>query len=418
MEDGKPHRLQRSFAIFHYPFSLRPALFSGRLVHRRRFVGACLVAAAVILWAPFVSEVRRWIRTEFPGHFVLIVGSAIALIIGGALLATLLRIRHRRALRYGALAAAVLIGVAYSLRYADGRPEIDVVERFHFVEFGLITLLFYRAWRPLDDLSMFVLPALAGLLVGTLEEWFQWFIPVRVGEVRDVFLNGAAITSGLLFSVAVDPPAAITKQLRPGSIRRIAQFASVVIMVFAGFFHSVHLGYAIQDAELGTFRSRYTAGRLADLSAQRTRQWATRPPPLTIPRLSREDQYLTEGIEHVMERNELWGRGDAAGAWHENRILEKYFAPVIDTPSYHSTSGHRWPGEQRANAQVAATLAAEASPRRSAYVSQSNPAPIFTWPIWLYWLSIAAVVISLTAASRLVERRRRLPIAAGTHTAS
>jgi hypothetical protein len=75
----------------------------------------------------------------------------------------------------------VLIGVGYSLRFADGRPDVDVVERFHFVEFGVITLLFYRAWRPLNDLSIVVLPLLAGLLVGTLEEWFQWFIPVRVG---------------------------------------------------------------------------------------------------------------------------------------------------------------------------------------------------------------------------------------------
>jgi hypothetical protein len=252
-----------------------------------------------------------------------------------------------------------------------------------------------------------VLPFLAGLLVGTLEEWLQWFIPIRVGEVRDVFLNSAAIASGLLFSVAVDPPATLTTRLRPGSIRRIAQFASVVILVFAAFFHSVHLGYEIADAEIGAFRSRYRADQLAGLSAERARQWAAHPPPLTVPRLSREDQYMTEGIEHVMERNELWGRGDIASAWLENRILEKYYAPVIETPSYHSKTAPRWPAEQRANAERAAALPAAAASPRPAYVSQSNPAPMFTWPLWLYWLSVAALAILVIAGSWVVDRPRR-----------
>jgi hypothetical protein len=375
-------------------------------VHRGRFALACLAAAAVVLWAPFVSDIRRWIRTEFPGHFVLIVGTSIAIVIGGALLVTLLRIRERRALRYGALAAAVLLGVGYSLRYAQGRPDVDVVERVHFVEFGVITLLFYRAWRPLGDWSAFVLPFLAGLLVGTLEEWFQWFIPVRVGEMRDIFLNSAAIGSGLLFSVAVDPPGTLTPRLHPGSLRRLALSACVVIVVLAGFFHAVHLGYEVSDDEIGAFRSRYPAERLAELSASRAALWRASPPPLTVPRLSREDQFLTEGIEHVMERNELWDLGDGAGAWHENRILEKYYTPVVDTPSYHAKAGSRWPDEQRRNAELAAALAAEAKLGLRDFVSRSNPAPIYTWPKSLYWLAIAAVVAALLAGSAVLDRGR------------
>ena len=67
-----------------------------------------------------------------------------------------------------------------------------VVETFHFVEDGVLTLMFYLAWRPIDDVSMLALPALAGALVGTLDEWFQRFIPSRVGEIRDVLLDSAA----------------------------------------------------------------------------------------------------------------------------------------------------------------------------------------------------------------------------------
>ncbi len=374
-------------------------------MHRGRFALACLAAAAVILWAPFAGEVRRWIRTQFPGQFVLIVGSVIALVIGAAVLATLLRIRERRAVRYGALAAAVLLGVGYAVRFAQGRPDVDVVERVHFVEFGLVTLLFYRAWRPLGDWSVFVLPFLAGLLVGTLEEWFQWFIPVRVGEMRDIFLNSAAIASGLLFSVALDPPPSFAPRLRPGSLRRIGRWAGVVAIAVAAFFHTVHLGSEIADAEIGRFRSRYSAGRLAELSTLRASAWRRQPPPLAVPRLSREDQYLTEGIEHVRQRNELLERGDAAGAWYENRILETYYAPVIDTPSYHAPAGSRWSDEQRRNAELAATLSREAVLDPHGFVSASNPAPIYTWPKPLYWLVVTGVVVVLLAGTGRLDRR-------------
>jgi hypothetical protein len=222
--------------------------------------------------------------------------------------------------------------------------------------------------------------------------------------MRDIVLNGAAIGSGLLFSVALDPPVGFRAGLRPGSLRRGARFAGVVVVAIAAFFHSVHLGHEIHDGEIGTFRSRYSARALAEVSAQRAQQWLTRPPPLTVPRVSREDQFLTEGIEHVMERNDLWAEGDAAGAWFENRILEKYFAPVVDTPSYHAKTGSRWPDEQRRNAQLAATLAAGASLEPRAFVSRSNPAPIYTWPKGVYWLTIAVVVGVLLAGSAVLDR--------------
>ena len=48
---------------------------------------------------------------------------------------------------------------------------------------------------------------LAAFTVGTFDEWLQWFIPFRVGEAHDVFINLAAIVCGLLFALALQPPA-------------------------------------------------------------------------------------------------------------------------------------------------------------------------------------------------------------------
>jgi hypothetical protein len=66
--------------------------------------------------------------------------------------------------------------------------------------------------------------------------------------------------------------------------------------------------------------------------------------------VSREDQYLSEGLWHVQRRNEAWQNEDLAVAWRENLILEKFFAPVLDAQTYASATPQRWPSEQRAEA--------------------------------------------------------------------
>src|SRR5262249_57312308 len=101
------------------------------------------------------------------------------------------------------------------------------------------------------------------------------------------------------------------------------------------------------DPQVGVFRSRFTAAQLTAVAADRTRRWHASP-PTAAPTLSREDQYLTEGLWHVRERDRAWNADDPFTAWRENRILEAFFAPVLDTPSYPSLMPARWPVQQRA----------------------------------------------------------------------
>jgi hypothetical protein len=348
------------------------------------FVLASALAAGLILAAPFIGEIRRAILARFPGQFVRIIGAIVALAVAAALVTAFARIRDRRVWRYGAIGVALAVAFAYAWASQTGDPQVDAVERFHFVEYGLVTLLFYRAWRPAADVSIFILPVIAGLLVGTFEEWFQWYIPARVGDVRDIFLNGVAIVCGLLFSVALNPPAGRTATLTGASLRRIGAFAALWVMVFAGFFASVHVGYAI-TGDGWTFRSCYTAERLDAVAADRAPRWrgTTVPRP---PRLSAEDQYMTEALWHVQRRNKAWGAGDVNAAWRENLILERYFTPVLDTPSYVSPTGHRWAAGHRAEAERRFLAAQPAQ----AYESDAQPAPIYIWPTWLYWTLVSA----------------------------
>jgi VanZ family protein len=369
------------------------------------FVLAIAASAILILSAPFIGELRSAIRARFPGHFVTIVGAAVALATAGALVAAMVRIRDRRPLRYGLIAAALVLAVVYSIESGLGNPESDVVERFHFIEYGVITLLFYRAWRPLGDAGVLALPVLAGLAVGTCDEWFQWFIPARIGEMRDVFLNLAAIISGLLFSLALDPPDQVPWSLGRRSLRQIAGVALFTTVLFAAFVDCVHIGYAVGNPEIGWFRSIYTASELEELWRDRRSRWASAPPLTRPPRLSREDQYMSEGLWHVQARNRAWSAGDIQSAWYENRILEQYFAPVLDTPSYVSKAGHRWSPEQHADAERRANL----TPGQvSTFVSHAqDPFPIFVWSRVIYWVVIAAIGICLLGSYLVLGRTKQ-----------
>ncbi len=358
---------------------------TSQTVSRGWLATAIVMAAALVLSAPFIGQLRTALRQAAGGSFATLVAAAIAVAVSLAVVYALTRIRERRRLRYGLLGAALAIGIGYALAARTGNLEVDAVERFHFLEYGLITFLFYRAWKPAADGSVLLIPALAGLIVGTCEEWLQWFIPARVGEARDVLLNLFAIACGLLFSLGLDPPAAITVVPHEGSRWRVAWTSAAALAVFAGFVHSVHLGYEIKDPDAGVFRSRYTADQLATLGADRAERWRTRP-PLTWSRLSREDQYFSEGLTHVQRRNETWDEGNVMASRHENLILEKYYAPVLDTPSYVSATGHRWAPAQRADAD------ARLGPGFMIYVSDAQDYPIVIWPKWLFWVVVAVLV--------------------------
>jgi hypothetical protein len=341
-----------------------------------------------VLAAPFIGQLRAALQDTFPDYYRAIILSAVFGSIAVALVVALVRIRERRALRYGCIATALVLGTAYALWSRTGDPAVDAVERFHFVEYGLIALLFYRAWSYLNDGSLLILPVLAAVLVGIAEEWLQWFIPSRVGEFHDVMLNAWAIGCGLLFAVALFPPPQLSLALSHSSWRRVKRCGAVVVLALAVFVQSVHLGFQIDHPKIGSFQSTYAGDELLEISRERAARWNSNP-PLTWTRLSREDQYLTEGILHVRRRNLCWDEQNFACAWRENLILEEYFAPVLTTPSYISPDLHRWPPEQRADIE-----------RREghigvAYMSEADDPPVWTWPRWAFWTAVAVAVLLL-----------------------
>lgn len=363
-----------------------------------RLLIACLVSAAVVLVAPFMGRIQAFLRSSLSTEaYVLLLGVAVGGSIVGAILYAFLRIRERRLVRSLIMAGACATGLIYTTLMSTGDPTIDAVERVHFVTYGLVAVLFYRVWRQAGDPSTLILPILCGLAVGTLDEWLQWFIPYRVGEMHDVLLNFTALVCGTMFALALQPPPAFTLRPRPDTWQRLGSVAAVVLLIFGGFVGVVHLGHELHVPELGRFLSRHTTAELDSAQQDRNARWAVAP-PIGISRLSREDQYLDEALWHVRERNRLWDAGDATGAWHENLILERFFVPILDRPTYVSKDGTRWPPEHRAEAQSRATARAD-------YVSQAAPYPILLWNKSAYWMGL--LVIAVLCAAPALRRASR-----------
>jgi hypothetical protein len=353
----------------------------------RGWLMAALVwSFAVVASAPAMGEVVSRLRDLAQGHYALmltiVVTMAAATILGGAALV----IRDRRLERYGWIAAALLLAAGYGFVVRTGVADSDAAERFHFVQYGVLAFLFYKAWRPLGDGAVFILPLLACVIVGTVDEWVQWFVPGRVGEAKDALLNLMAGVAGTMFAIGVDPPPRGVRSLSSSSRHRVGIACAILFMVFGGFFHSVHLGHQIVDSAAGVFYSRYDEDTLLAVSAARRAQWRSAP-PLTWSRYSREDQYLAEGIAHVRRRNQRWDEGHLLAARQENLILEKYYAPVLDTPSYIAATPHRWSDAQRASAD------AVPGPGFMIYESDALDYLVVTWPPTLYWLTLATAVL-------------------------
>lgn len=330
---------------------------------------ALSVSAVVVLTSPFVADLRDALRRAAGGGYGAVLNGLVLGAVGLALSVALVRIRDRRLQRYAAIGTACVAGVLYVR--ANALPGI---ERFHFVEYGLIAVLFYRTLLShavgraggVADVAVLIVPALAAMIVATADEWVQWLVPRRYGEVRDLVLNAAAIGCGLLFSLGLDPPPRWRARPTSGSLALMTALAAGAVVALGAFLLTVHLGYKIHDDEIGTFRSRHTPSGLKTLAADRQTRW--RGGPVAEPAsFSREDQYLTEGLWHVQSRNDAWAALAIDTAWRENRILEKYFGPVL-------AAGHAWPPAQRADAE------GRRGPRSAdPFVSRAERYPILPW---------------------------------------
>ncbi|NIO43225.1 MAG: hypothetical protein GTO41_25575, partial [Burkholderiales bacterium] len=182
-----------------------------------------VAAASLIIFCavPFARVTQSVVSEIFGRSFFLFFLAAVALVASAlAIRAIRRRAIPRSAYLWLAVIIAALGGYAYKLR---GNPE----ETFHFVEYGLLSLLVYRALihRIRDHGVYFIATVVVGT-IGIIDEWLQWITPSRYWGVRDLWIN---LLAGAMIQLAIAlglRPRLVSGWPASGTRRAFSRFAA------------------------------------------------------------------------------------------------------------------------------------------------------------------------------------------------
>ncbi len=337
-------------------------------------------AAAIFLVVPTARAIQKFVGENwgraFFGYFVVAVVAAAFL---GIVYLLLFRLKIRTVTNYVWLAACAALYLYFTLKLWRN-PE----EAVHFLEYGLLGFFLFRAWRlTIPDKAVYIASFLTGTLVGAFDEIFQWLMPGRYWDIRDVGLNALAVG---LFQVALWKgvrPKLASHGIAAGSVRKVSVlFATNLLLLglcmsntpervsaFVERFPSLaylekeepmrEFKMKHSDPEIGSFYSRLTVERLKVTDFEKSvefarilRDWKDKDyneflqtfNPLNNP-------FLYEMRVHIFRRDRKHEEGQKAGserrkkgalfiAYKENLILEKYFGRTLQA------SGYKWSHEK------------------------------------------------------------------------
>ena len=164
---------------------------------RTRWLVVVLWITVIYTTIPLVRRLREAYISRWPAELI---GYGVMAVVVGVTIAGIffLRRRHRR---FEPADVVWLLGVASVLllwtSHLMGQPE----EAVHFLEYGVLGVLLYRALRTrIPDATVFFAAAVVGILVGTVDEVIQWLVPLRYWDYRDILLNGGA---SVLIQIAI-----------------------------------------------------------------------------------------------------------------------------------------------------------------------------------------------------------------------
>lgn len=334
----------------------------------------------IFLTIPIARPIQALLERRIgPRNYV-----AVAVAIGacGAVAAV---VRLFRAPRHGRLARwAWLVGLGLFSVWVLHRQLQSSIEAIHFVEYGILGFLLFRAWRHhVRDPLVYPVSGLGVALVAWLDEFLQWLAPGRFWDYRDIRLNLMAGFAVLAFIGLVVVPAGIRGPVGRRSLRWTCGLAWTLLLALglsisiaparADFVAAripclrflannpsivTEYGHRLVDPEIGTFQSRFDSAALlradrehgAEAGAALLRAQALADPRAflkSFPRAS--DPYLHELLLHLIQRDHYYAvawqyrQSDPARfgrhlavAWGENQILEKYFSRGL------AGAGRRW----------------------------------------------------------------------------
>ncbi|MBD3347417.1 MAG: hypothetical protein GF401_20365 [Chitinivibrionales bacterium] len=271
-----------------------------------------------------VSEVRKFLAERYGPDIFDNIAWVFAAAGVGLFFYVLIAFRGRR--RLITFAALIIIGIVYvwylsTLHYA--------VEKIHFIQYGLLGILFAHAiTRHVHNWVGIFMAVAAVYWAGLGDEAIQWALPGRVGEIRDSITN---LFSGLLGS-AVYFSLVKNKRIRlfipPAHARFMIVTLGLTTVFTTLFLVTVHgFGAIIERGDPGRIYSSFSENRLAEINGY-------------VPVSGREMRvYTNEALRHLHQRefyfyNEFMARNGSYylmydRSFFENRVLETWYGRFL-----------------------------------------------------------------------------------------
>jgi len=293
-----------------------------------RWLAPVLTAAAIFLTVPVAASLRKWIGEHWGNGVYAFIWPLLLLFVLWACV-RMARSRRLTPLRIVLLvcAAGLCVYALFSLRF--------IVERVHYLEFGLFTAFVFRAapegWRTLPKT---LLALLLCYNVGLLDESFQKLTPNRVAEIRDVLTDLKAGIIGLVFYLCAFMGKPDFDRPSPGERKKLLLIVSLCLLCTFFFFEFVHgYGYRIDAGEGRSFYSSFTKDALLAINAG-----LTEGSPVS---LREKAIYRNEASRHLFQRDFYrtnrfyWKPGEFymeyGKSWNENRVLLDFYGAYLDS---------------------------------------------------------------------------------------
>ena len=92
------------------------------------------------------------------------------------------------------LLSVAAVSLGYTLELGEKSPE----EALHFIQYGVLGVLVYRALaHRRHDTSIYIAAALICGILGIIDEVIQWLTPRRYWSLRDIWINFFGLWSNM-----------------------------------------------------------------------------------------------------------------------------------------------------------------------------------------------------------------------------
>lgn len=393
-----------------------------------------LCALAIFFVVPFARAIQTFTSKHFgAAFFIILLLAVVAVTFLVVLYVLIFRLKIRIASQYIWLVAGV------ALYFYIGLTRIkNPFEGAHYLEYGLLGCLLFRAWRfSIPDGSVYWAAFFSGSLVGTIDEIVQWITPDRYWDMADVGMNALAV--GLILialwkGIRLKPSSA---KIAPKSVRIVSILIAANLLLLGACLSNTPERTAAwagrfpflaplekqepmretilkhEDPEIGSFYSRLTVSWLKKTDKEQAAaygkiliDWKDKSydeflknhTTLSFP-------FLHEMRVHLFRRDKRFELGQQTDklaakkahlfiAFKENLILEKYFGETL------KASGYEWPKEKTA---VVESLIDKSAPYDSP-VSKN----VFYWlPEGRMWATIIVILVLLISYNVYFSKRRK-----------